>query len=559
MRISTLALALCGMAGFALSGAPAGAQESTSRAVVQPLPSPDVERLNRALRQLARSPRDLDALIEAGNASLKLEDLDAALGFFGRAEELSAENPRVKMGMAAVYLRSGRPIEALRLFAEAEAAGASPRDVLADRGLAYDLVGDAVRAQASYRQALRENPDDSLAIRRMALSQAIVGEQRAFEETLRPLIDKREFAAFRARAFGLAILGQQERAAAITEAVMPRDLAGRITPYLAYMPRLTKAQQAAAANLGIFPRAADIGRDDPRIAGYAATGSGAVSASSSVEAGNRLEPVGQPLGRPPERVAIASQQVPSTDGASGDTATGPARVARVEPPSPASGDAAPAPGFDLARVASAATSDAPATTSPGPATERAIEPEPGFADVFAELGEGTMPATSGGRDAVDLATIQVRREAPPAPEAVTPQHPRRFWVQVATGRDREALRFDWRRIERQAPDLLGPFTPHVVTWASRTACSPGRSQAPARRDGWSTRWPKRVSILSRIPARKARRFNHLIRDWGSSPGFFAQALNKPERFSPAASARPIAKPARAKAFVAPMTHTKTSA
>jgi len=53
-------------------------------------------------------------------------------------------------------------------------------------------------------------------------------------------------AAQRARAFGLAIMGDTDRAAAIVEQVMPRDMATRIVPYLAYMPRLTKPQQAAA-------------------------------------------------------------------------------------------------------------------------------------------------------------------------------------------------------------------------------------------------------------------------------------------------------------------------
>ena len=81
-------------------------------------------------------------------------------------------------------------------------------------------------------------------------------------------------------------MGEQSRAAAIVNQVMPADLAARINPYLEYMPRLTAAQQAAAANLGIFPRAADIGREDPRIARFAEEGS----------VGSLLEPAGEPLG-----------------------------------------------------------------------------------------------------------------------------------------------------------------------------------------------------------------------------------------------------------------------
>ena len=433
--LSAFASALTSVGLLLAAPTAANAQNSTSRAIVQPLPSPEVERLNTALKTLARRPRNLDALIEAGNASLRLDDLDAAIGFFGRAEELSPNNPRVKMGQGAVYLRSGRPIEALRLFAEAEEAGASSRDVLADRGLAYDMVGDQTRAMAMYRQALSQDPDNNLAIRRMALSQAIVGEQRAFEDTLRPLIDKRDFAAFRTRAFGLAIMGEQDRAAAITEAVMPRDLAARITPYLEYMPRLTKAQQAAAANLGIFPRAAEIGRDDPRIAAFAAGNSGTASSTAELAAGDRLEPAGEPLGQTTSRVASAS----------------PAAAAESPTPTIAVADTVPGPGFDLSRVeGSDATSSA--------------TPEPDFADAFGEMGSSELPDAKASGDSVNLATIEAPREAPPAAAPAEPEHPRRIWVQVATGRDREALRFDWRRISRQASRLLRDYKPHVVEW-----------------------------------------------------------------------------------------------
>lgn len=503
-RLPTLSVAMVALGVVVTLPASAAAQNSTSRAIVQPLPSPEVERLNRALRKLARRPRDLDALIEAGNASLKLDDLDAAIGFFGRAEELSSDNPRVKMGQAAVFLRSGRPIEALRLFSEAENAGASPRDVLADRGLAYDLVGDQTRAQATYRQALREEPGSSLATRRMALSQAIVGERRAFEDTLRPLIDKREFAAFRARAFGLAILGEQDRAAAIADAVMPRDLASRITPYLEFMPRLTKAQQAAAANLGIFPRAADIGRDDPRIANFAAANSGTVSASTDVEADNRLEPVGEPLGQPVTQVANAATQVapvvPSEATSSAETVA----VAQVQPlpvqtetapsstadaPTLTAASSAPTPGFDLARVQGNGESDSPefAPLVPSEAGSTASQsrptPQPNFADAFGDLGAGDLPDAKASGDAVNIAAIDVRREAPPEPEPAKPAHPRRIWVQVATGRDVAALKFDWRRIARKAPRQLRDFNPHIVAWgqSNRLLAGPIEGSQEARR------------------------------------------------------------------------------
>ncbi|MEE4207625.1 MAG: tetratricopeptide repeat protein, partial [Erythrobacter sp.] len=117
LRLSVVALAASLPA--VLVAAPAAAQEVTAREVVQPLPSGEVQRLNRALMDLAKRPKSLAALVEAGDASLALDDLDAAMGFYGRADDLDPANAQVKLGIAAVYLRSGRPVEALEAFAAA--------------------------------------------------------------------------------------------------------------------------------------------------------------------------------------------------------------------------------------------------------------------------------------------------------------------------------------------------------------------------------------------------------------------------------------------------------
>ena len=422
----TLVLAAC--FAFAMPGA-ASAQESTSRAIVQPLPSPEVQRLNRALVELARRPQQLNALLEAGDASLEVGDFDAAIGFYGRAGDIAPGDARVKLGLARVYLRSGRPTEAIPLFNAAQSAGTPARDMLSDQALAFDMIGDQTSAQAPYVRAIELNPEDNEARRRLALRQAISGNQAGFMGTLAPMIEAGDVAAIRARAFGLAIMGEQERAEAIVSASLPRDLATRINPYLAYMPRLTRPQQAAAANLGIFPRAADIGREDPRLARFAREGA----------AGSRLEPTGAPLGASVETVRR--------------------EVAQVTPaPSPA--------------------------PSPAPTPAPARVPAPSVADAFADLGTGELPVARRSGDAVDLASIEIPREAapqrpaPPAP----PAHPRRIWVQLATGRDTQALRFDWRRFARQAPELLGNFKPHTTPWgqANRLLAGPLADRDAAR-------------------------------------------------------------------------------
>lgn len=426
---------------------PAAAQDVVSREVVQPLPSEEVQRLNRSLVALAKSPRDLDVLVEAGTAAMGVDDLEAAVGFFGRASQIDPNHPRVALGLGAVYLRSGRPGEAIPQFDRARAAGVPEREVLTDQALAFDLVGDQAAAQSAYARALDLDPGNDEARRRLAISHAIGGNRAKFEEGLRPLLDKRDLAAFRARAFGLAILGDQERAAAIVDQVMPRDLSQRIIPYLAYMPRLTTSQQAAAANLGIFPRAADIGRDDPRLARLATEGT----------VDSRLEPSGAPMG---VRQAAPAPAPAPTPAPAQPPAPAPVRVAAVAAPV-----AAPAPAPAPAARPEVATFAA-AAPPPAAAPSRPLR----VADAFADLGGDALPDAKVSGDAVDLSRITIKREAPPQPpkpkpkEPAKPVHPSRVWVQLATGKKVDALGFDWRRMSRSGGDLLAKLKPHTTPW-----------------------------------------------------------------------------------------------
>ena len=286
-------------------------QAQVSGEIVQPLPAAGSEELNIALRRLATNARDVGALLDAGEAALKLGDIEAAIGFFGRAEALSPNNPRVFMGKGAAFTRSRRPIEALRLFAEAQRLGVPDSQMAAERGLAFDLVGDSASAQQLYRAGLARGADSELT-RRLAISQAIAGDDKGFEATLLPSLQAGDLSAFRTRAFGLAILGKVDDAIEIAEARMPAEMVGRITPYLRYMPRLTNAQQAAAANLGYFPRAGSIGTDEPGIANYA---------KSRAEA--------TPLAQ--ANAAASAGELPPVTGAPGGAALAPVPATRTQP------------------------------------------------------------------------------------------------------------------------------------------------------------------------------------------------------------------------------------
>lgn len=442
LRIAMLG-PLCALA-FPMS-APLGAQTTvsgvTSREVVQSLPTAEVERLQAALLRLAQNPQDIGALVEAGDASLGVDDLDAALGFYGRALSLSPENARAKLGTASVYLRSRRPVEALQMFAEAEKAGASTDAILSDWGLAQDLVGNSALAQQSYRTVLATRPDDDTR-RRLAISLAISGDRPGFEAALLPLLGQKDMAAYRARAFGLAILGETDEAASLAGQLMPTDLASRMVPYLAFMPRLTPAQQAAAANLGIFPRAAEIGRDDPRIARYASSGD-----DVAVNAANRLAPRGKPLGQSSARSGSATVAPPKAT------------------PAPPTANPTPPKESRLTQVSRAQTT---ASTSVSEAFNGLVGPA---------VVQARPPA-----GAVDVTAIDIPRESRQKAEPKPPSHPSRNWVQLATGRDRDALKFDWRRMVRRAPDLLDDSKAYVTTWgqANRLLTGPFSSRDAAR-------------------------------------------------------------------------------
>ena len=260
-----------------------------SQPVVQPTAPTPTRALNAALARLARDPRDMSALVDAGGAALDIGDTDAAIGFLTRAEQVAPGSGGVRARIGIAMLRANQPFEAIRWFDLADQAGFPRAEMATERGLAYDLVGDNAAAQRQYQLALSGGQNDE-ASRRYAISLVIAGDRRGAEAVIQPLLERRDRGAWRVRTFIMAIAGQSDEAVGIAQATMPPDLAAGIAPYLRYMPRLTPAQQASAANLGRFPRAADIGRDDPQIVQYAL----AHPRAPRVDAG--LVPAGAALG-----------------------------------------------------------------------------------------------------------------------------------------------------------------------------------------------------------------------------------------------------------------------
>ena len=459
----------------------AGGSAIHAQEVVQALPPSGSQELSDALQRLARDGNDVAALLDAGDAAITLGDVAAAIGFFGRAQALTPSNPRISLGLARAYTLSRRPVEALRLYAEAEKGGIPLQNMAADRALAFDLVGDAKSAQELYRMALGGTGGDAVR-RNLALSQAISGDKKGFEATLLPLLRQGDNAAFRTRAFGLAILGETEAAIKIARDMMPAPMASKIEPYLEYMTRLTPAQQAAAGALGVFPRTAAIGQDDAQIAAYTPSARPRVS---GVDA--RLAPNGPTLGSQPasnngesrrqNRQERRERRAAERDIQSATPTSAPAPARSEELPAINGSAELPSIRRDaVARptdLATKAASSAPLPASPPDTPRENLE------DAFAEFYRAANSSTAPRAGAVDIRAIDVPRERS---EPELPSVPQRHWVQVATGRDISALGFDWRRISRNANGELAGKSAFTAPWgeANRLLAGPYNSATEVR-------------------------------------------------------------------------------
>ena len=219
---------------------------------VAPPPTPNADRLAEQMRILATDPRNVSALLAAGELSARLNDPAAAAGFFARAQALAPGNPRVAAGQAMVMVRAERPGEALRLFALAERGGVAMAPYASDRGLAYDLIGAQAHAQLEHRIAMAQGGDDESA-RRFAYSLGISGRTDEAMKVLDPLLRRSDRAAWRARAFILAMNGDAAGADRIAASMMG-GVGTALAPFFRRLPSLAPADKAFAVHFGELRR-----------------------------------------------------------------------------------------------------------------------------------------------------------------------------------------------------------------------------------------------------------------------------------------------------------------
>ena len=248
------ALALVAIVGAISLAPPAVAQTPTASDVdAEAMARAAAQRqLTGALARIAADGGDGQALSEAGRSALALGDARAAIGFLVRAEALMPRDPVIKAALGGAMVQLEDPTQAMRYFDAAIAAGGLDRTYMADRALAYDLLGDQRRAQADYAVAQASAPSAELT-RRWAVSLGISGQSDQAVRMLAPLLRAQDRAAWRSRAMIVAMNGRAEEARQIARTTLPPELASALDPYFALMDRLTPAQLASASHFGRFP------------------------------------------------------------------------------------------------------------------------------------------------------------------------------------------------------------------------------------------------------------------------------------------------------------------
>lgn len=382
---------------------PLSAQNIGTQRIAPLPPSNDpTDRLAANLLVLSQNPNDVRALTEAGLSAIAVGDGNAALSFLARAEALSPNNGRIKAGLGSALLLMEKPTDALKLFAEASALGVPDSEIARDRGLAYDLRGDSRRAQRDYAEALRFRDDDEVT-RRYALSLGISGDRDKALDMLDPLLRKQDRAAWRARAFILAMNGAVPAAESLAMQIMPIGAGASMSPFLRRLASLNAAERALAVNLGIMP-----GEGTQ----YAMAQTGDPSRSSGLAA-DTLIPAGDPLG------AIREDAVPRRlEPDSRDPRRRPG-FTTADPMTPRAGNAAPqAASPPSATVANSRRVGARI----GPVDPLKVDPalRPFLTPPKNETGTPAKPGFSESQQPVSIARVEARDLPAPTRASVVP-------------------------------------------------------------------------------------------------------------------------------------------
>jgi Flp pilus assembly protein TadD len=177
---------------------------------------------------LKKHPSDEDALIHRGLAMTELGRLDEARQTLRQAVTLQPRNEQALLALGRVQLPVD-PAGAETNFQAALKQDSVNAAALNDLGIARDLQGHHVDAEAAYRAAITAQPNMTAAQVNLALCLAIRGQGGDAIRLVQPLADapeatlkvKQDYAAV------LAMAGKRDEAEHILSAIMPTDEVGR--------------------------------------------------------------------------------------------------------------------------------------------------------------------------------------------------------------------------------------------------------------------------------------------------------------------------------------------
>ncbi len=484
--------------------------------------------LARNVRLLAIDPRAYDGLLGAGRAALRLGDAQAAIGFFGRAEEVNPLSWVPKWGQGAALVAMEEPQAALGYFGEAQRLGASLVNIAADRGLAFDLLGKQPGAQADYRVALG-GVDAIEARRRLALSLAVAGKKAEALATLDPLLARRDPGALRARAFVLALSGDPDGARNAANIALP-GMAAVLDPFFRRLPGLQPAEKVAAVHFGHFPEG---GSSGIRVAAAAPVYVPPSPRAQSVTIAPRIAPPAirnsEPLVRTPvtSRVwvppivpfsnpRLAQTPPPTSTAASTPPPASPTRtqhrdisdssplargyvgsprraeaantVTVTEPVAPLASITLPPPPVttetvrlaELDRVLAAIPGPSPIEVSAEASRAEPKRPDPKIKAAAAAKAKVKAAAELKEKMAADLKVkAEAQRKADAKAKAASPG---RFWVQLAGGSAADRMPAEYKRLKAKRPALFAKRTGYVAElrgW-SRLLIGPFKSEDEAQ-------------------------------------------------------------------------------
>lgn len=465
-------------------------------------------------RAEGRAPQNIDVMLGLASVAVRAGDPLRAIGLYDAAAAAGANMRQVQADRGLAHDLVGDPQTAQALY-----RGALDDDPKGDarRRLALSLAisGDRAGFDRTLAPLLAEN--DRASVRTRAFGLAILGQADDAVGITRTAMSAPLATRLEPYLRYMQQLTPAQQAAAGNLGKFPQTAQiGRDPAQLAsYRARRTASQDAGAR---LEPRGTPLGPASAPLAQSADIASEPASQSRTRSERRRVaraerqrasDPLQRSRARPvevrrvqrtdavpapipaPQPTVIAATPVPqpvrvqtelAPVPASGATLRrAPEAIARVDvpPPQPVAPTQAPSETFNLATL-----EQAPASTAAQPARP-ALQPEPArsVAEAFGAFAITRNRTASAKEGAVDVTQIAPVRESAAPDETPAPQaSPARHWAQIATGRDRAALRYDYRRFRRLAPDVLGDLTPHIAEWNGTNRLLAGPFATPAGAD-----------------------------------------------------------------------------